>query len=257
MTTELYYFSGTGNSLYIAKKIASAYPDSRLISIGGLDLSRPIQSRAQNIGIVFPVYFMEVPSIVKKFLNKLEVTNKPYVFTIANYGEQGGNALYNSRAILEKRHIEVAKTFPLVFPDNSIIYPTPSEKIPVLLENAELQLEAVIQSILSKEKGPHPSKNLGLQVVSNIALKLAVPFLGFKDLQINSEKCSQCGLCSKVCPVENITHTGDYPHMNQQCEMCFACLHHCPEEAIRFKKMKPQSGYQYTNPNITIKEMQS
>lgn len=255
MTTELYYFSGTGNSLYIAKKIASAFPDADLISIGTLDLTRPVQTAAHNIGIVFPVYFMELPAIVKKFLTMLEVTNKPYVFTIANFGEQGGNALFNSRAILEKRHIEVAKTFSLVFPDNSIIYPTPNEKIPMLLENAEHQLKDVIESILKKEKGPYPNHKIGLQIVSNIALKLAVPFLGFKNLQINSEKCSQCGLCSKVCPVENISHTADYPQMSQQCEMCFACLHHCPEEAIRFKKMKPQTGYQYTNPNITIKEM--
>lgn len=255
MSTELYYFSGTGNTYYIAKKIAHSFSDSKLIAIGSLNLEIPLKTNAQNIGIVFPVYFYDAPKIVKRFLEKIELSNNPYVFLIANYGAGGGNALANCVSILKSRQIEVSNTMSFVLPDNSIIFPTPEEKMSQMLKNADQEIEKAIHTLLNQEKSPLPTKKLGTQLVGNLMLKFGITYLGFNTLKINEDKCTNCGLCSKVCPVDNIAVSATYPQMNHNCEMCFACLHHCPEEAIRFKHMKPKTNYQYTNPNVTLKEM--
>ncbi|MBF4693494.1 EFR1 family ferrodoxin [Fusibacter ferrireducens] len=255
MHTELYYFSGTGNTYYIAKKIANSFPDSKLIAIGSLDLELPIKTDAQNIGILFPVYFYDAPKIVKRFLEKIELSNNPYVFLIANYGGGAGNALANCVTILKSRHIEVSTTMSFTLPDNSIIFPTPEEKMTPMLEKADHEIEKAIHALQNQEQSDLPSKKLGAHLVSKLMLKYSTDYLGFNALKISEDKCTNCGLCSKICPVNNIATSATYPQMNHNCEMCFACLHHCPEEAIRFKHMKPKTNYQYTNPNVKLKEL--
>lgn len=255
MSTELYYFSGTGNTYYIAKKIANSFEDAKLMPIGSLQDEKQVTTNAQNIGIVFPVYFYDAPKIVKHFLEKIELSNNPYVFLIANYGAGGGNALANCVSILKSRHIEVSNAMSFVLPDNSIIFPTPEEKMPLMLKNADQEIDKAIHALLNKEKSDLPTKKLGTQLVGDLMLKFGLSYLGFNALNISEDKCTNCGLCSKVCPVDNISSSATYPQMNHNCEMCFACLHHCPEEAIRFKHMKPKTNYQYTNPNVTLKEM--
>ncbi|GAU78318.1 EFR1 family ferrodoxin [Fusibacter sp. 3D3] len=255
MSTELYYFSGTGNTYYIAKKIAHSFSDSKLIPIGSLNLESPVKTNAQNIGIVFPVYFYDAPKIVKRFLEKIELSDQPYVFLIANYGAGGGNALANCTSILNARHIGVSSTFSFVLPDNSIIFPTPKAKMPQMLTDADHEIDKTIQSLLNHEKGKLPTQKIATHLVSSFMQKLSTSYLEFNKLNIDKAKCTNCGLCSKVCPVDNITTSSTYPQMNHKCEMCFSCLHHCPEEAIRFKHMKPKTDYQYTNPNITLKEL--
>jgi flavodoxin len=56
--TILYYFSGTGNSLAAAKKIAAALGDCELVSIASLaKTSGDIVPQAERVGIISPVYF--------------------------------------------------------------------------------------------------------------------------------------------------------------------------------------------------------
>ena len=61
----LFYFTGTGNSLYAAKQI-EAHPVSipQIIHLDALEFT------AGQIGIVAPVYGHEVPPMVKDFLKR-------------------------------------------------------------------------------------------------------------------------------------------------------------------------------------------
>lgn len=66
------YFSGTGNSLYIAKKLAEAF-NERIISIADLVCREQYELTVKNnktIGFVFPVIACAPPDIVTKFIKK-------------------------------------------------------------------------------------------------------------------------------------------------------------------------------------------
>lgn len=50
---------------------------------------------------------------------------------------------------------------------------------------------------------------------------------------IIEEKCSSCGLCADVCPVEAISQMGPYAIDDQLCIKCGVCLDECPSMAIK------------------------
>ncbi|NLG32699.1 MAG: 4Fe-4S binding protein [Syntrophomonadaceae bacterium] len=46
------------------------------------------------------------------------------------------------------------------------------------------------------------------------------------------DKCSVCGLCADVCPVEAISQIGEYKIVQDICTGCGLCCQSCPSEAI-------------------------
>lgn len=255
MKAELYFFSGTGNTYYIAKKIAESIPDSNLIPINNLDLSKEINSTSKIVGIIFPIYFLDAPEIVKTFVSKLNVSSSSYVFLYENFGLQGGNALSNCSKILEAKNIKVSNSFSVALPDNSIIFPTPNEKIQPMLDSAESLIQSAIDDIKSLKIGAIPKKKFASNFVSKIMISASKSYLGFNDFKVDNSKCNGCSICAKVCPMKNIELKENVPMFKDNCQTCFACIHYCPNEAIKFKKMKQTSNYQYINPNVTINEI--
>jgi flavodoxin len=68
---EIYYFSGTGNSLAVAKDMAENL-DARLIPVASTLNQESIHSEADGIGFVFPIYDFKPPQVVEEFIRKLE-----------------------------------------------------------------------------------------------------------------------------------------------------------------------------------------
>lgn len=84
--TILFYFTGTGNSLYIAKQL-----DEEIISIPQVIHQEDLNFKADKIGIVAPVYGHEVPNMVKDFLRKAHF-DTDYFYIVLTYGNRHGGA---------------------------------------------------------------------------------------------------------------------------------------------------------------------
>lgn len=80
MSTEIYYFSGTGNSLYVARELQKLIPEAELIPIAGVLKSDNIQTKGDNVGFVFPCHGLTIPIPVRKFLKKVNVRSSDYFF---------------------------------------------------------------------------------------------------------------------------------------------------------------------------------
>ena len=101
MKTIIYYFTGTGNSLAAAKKIAAALKDCELVPIASLqDTPGKIVPAADRVGIVCPVYDAGIPVIVKEFAERLDIGAVPYAFGIVTLGGMGVSALHQLNKIL-------------------------------------------------------------------------------------------------------------------------------------------------------------
>ena len=82
----VFYFTGTGNSLYIAKQL-----DDEPISIPQVIHQKDLEFTSDKIGIVAPIYGHEVPEMVKDFLNKTRFHTE-YFYMILTYGNRHGGA---------------------------------------------------------------------------------------------------------------------------------------------------------------------
>ena len=96
MKTTIYYFTGTGNTLSIAKDLAQELSrelgDTELLPIASLIHQETIVADADAVGIAFPVYFLDMPGLVREFVKKLRFIGKPYIFGLAACGERPGSS---------------------------------------------------------------------------------------------------------------------------------------------------------------------
>lgn len=86
MSTEIYYFSGTGNSLHVAKELQQRITETYLTLVVSLLDKDVIETDAETVGFVFPVHMMTIPFPVKRFLKKLDLQSAKYIFTVSTKG---------------------------------------------------------------------------------------------------------------------------------------------------------------------------
>jgi ferredoxin len=262
MKTIIYYFTGTGNSLAAAKKIASALEDCDLVPIASLQNTQgKITPAADRVGIVCPVYDAGVPAIVAEFTGRLDLSCVGYVFAIVTLGGIGVAALHLLNSILQKkRGRKLDAAFAVKMPGN---FPPvgKSKKVksgdPVLTA-ADARL-AEIAGIIDKGLVVPP----GFSPISSLIQRVTYgPFIrsvrGSDTAFTVSEACTSCGTCAKVCPVKNIQMVNDRPSWLHHCECCCACLHFCPVEAIDLNVMQGTKGRgRYRHPDLKIDDMKA
>ena len=91
MGPQMYYFSGTGNTLHVARELRARIPGATLSPMVSLLDREVITPRAGSVGLVFPIYLMTVPIPVRRFVEKLDVSAAEYLFAVAT---SGGTADY-------------------------------------------------------------------------------------------------------------------------------------------------------------------
>ena len=262
MKTVIYYFTGTGNSLAAAKKIAAALKDCELVPIASLkDTAGRIVPAADRVGIVCPVYDAGIPVIVKEFAERLDIGAVPYVFGIITFGGMGISALHQLNSILlqgsrKKLDAAFAVKMPGNFPPVGV--PPVGDKKEEILRKADAELAAIAVTIQKGQTVPPGFSPL----TSLMRLLLYPPFaknVHTMDKSFSVEgTCTACGTCAKVCPVGNITLEKERPAWHHQCELCCACLHFCPVEAIQINTMQGTKGRgRYRHPDLNIGDMET
>lgn len=254
----IFYFSGTGNSLYVAQKIAQ-YHNEKLISIAkefGNTTTYPLHDH-EVIGFVFPIYAWGPPSIVLQFIKKLTLNNQQenYVFCVATCAGSAGNVMKVMNDCLCPKGLQLMSGFSVIMPNNYIIIGDVDSKKRAAekLALAEKTVQSINDTIEQRKrefkvkKGTFPWLLTGC--INPMFTKRGV---NPKKFYAN-EHCTGCGICAKVCNCHNIT-VAQKPQWGSICTQCLACLHYCPTRAIQYGKGTEKKG-RYTNPNISLAEM--
>jgi len=262
MKTIIYYFTGTGNSLAAAKKIAAGLGDCELVPIALLQNTQgTIIPDADRVGIVCPVYDCGVPRVVAEFTGRLNLSRAGYTFAIVTMGGTGVSALHQLNGILMKgqgRKFNAA--FAVKMPGNfpPVGRPPAGEKMEAILAAADERLAIIAQTI---DKGITVPP--GFSPVSSLMRRIFYPPF-FKNVHgmdrdfTVSDACTSCGTCATVCPAGNITMVNDRPSWQHRCEYCCACLHFCPVEAIQLNVMQGTKGRgRYVHPDLKVADMQA
>jgi ferredoxin len=251
MGNIVFYFSGTGNSLKVAKSLAQELDDGEIIS---MTKSYHLTKEYDSIGFVYPVYFWGLPKRVIEFVENMNLDNNKnaYYYSIATYGGLAGNAVYQLYELLFNRHhikLNYGRTLKM-FANYVVVY-NMSEKIEKITAASDKKLVSIINSIKMK-------KNNNINKLTKIFNSINKDFIAKvsnmdKDFTVN-DNCINCGICEKVCPVKNIEMADKKPQYKHHCEQCVACIQFCPQKAINYSNVT-QNRRRYTNPAITYNEL--
>ncbi|MCX7748079.1 MAG: EFR1 family ferrodoxin [Clostridia bacterium] len=255
MRTAIYYFSGTGNSLKISQELAQGL-HAQVCPIASAVKSKVINVDAEVVGIVFPVYFLDMPPIVHEFISKLNLKPDTYIFSIINFGGTAGNTLFNLDKLLRTKSMYLSAGFGLKMPDNSIIFATsPSEQQKMfrdanrkLIEISDMVKKRLYAGIEGKNSGAYP-------LVGKTTGFILERVLMVNKKSAKKHKCTGCGLCEEVCPVSNIQVSDNKVIWKDGCAQCFACIHWCPHNAVRYGFVSLNKKRTYRHPDITVKDI--
>lgn len=250
---NIYYFSGTGNSLAVAKKLNEFIgAEGKIQCITESFNENSIIVDTDILGFVFPVYFMDVPDVFKVFIDKLEFISKPYIFTIATCNGKAGMSLNNVNKHLVNKKPRLSSGFVIQMPGNAIV--TPPEVESERLNKYEKRVFEISTIINNREIVQfEENDNLKTHIISYLLKSVGKKLYLTPQNALTISDCIGCGVCEKVCSLNNIKMVNNKPQWGNNCATCLACFHWCPKKAIRAGKMLNKRK-QYHNPKIYIND---
>jgi ferredoxin len=250
--TKIFYFSGTGNTLWSAKRIAALLGQCELFNMGAEMLKPPATIRAERVIFLFPAYAYQSPLLVRRFLLRSEIRS-PYVAAIVTFGTDPGGALAEVCRILSRKKIRASFFGCIPSVENYIpIFGPPGEQ----KQKKQLAMQRAATEALARALGDRRTNRVWpvrpFSMLVSSLLRLAKP-LFVKGFRVGAG-CNGCGICAAICPAANIAMQGQQPVFSRRCEHCQACLNWCPSRAIRYIRMKPDTP-RYHHPEISLGEM--
>jgi|PlaIllAssembly_1097288.scaffolds.fasta_scaffold175990_1 ferredoxin len=238
------YFTSTGNSLYIAKRIGGEnYSIPSLLRDGRFIIEN------EKIGIVFPVFYVGVPKIVEKYLSHVKLKSD-YIFGVLSYGMFSGAATRHLDNIGKRNGINFSYINEILMIDNYL--PRFDMNRQVQSQNKkriEENLSIIVNEVNSGKK--YIKRHTGVTEILRSIYQLLYDKNFERKFSVDSS-CNVCKVCQKVCPVDNI-EVNRRPVFMNNCQHCLACIHHCPRNAISIAGEKNKA--RFINQNIKLKDI--
>ena len=243
------YFTGTGNSRYIAERIAVALGDELLsmndrIKVGD---TSPVTSDERLI-IVTPTYAWRIPRIVRDWLAETDFPCAKQVWFVMTCGSEIGNAAKYNRVLCQEKHLTFMGTTQIIMPENYIaMFNAPqAEEARQIVARAEPDIDRVISAITANKAFTPPRNNLYDRFMSCPVNPIFYSFFVKATAFEVGDACTGCGQCAKYCPTNNITIQNGKPVWGVDCTHCMACICHCGVEAIEYgKKSRGKPRYHF------------
>lgn len=250
----IYYFTGTGNSLKVAKDIATSIGDCDVVSMG-VSTKHDFNKTYENIGFVFPVYGMGIPFQVKSFIKNMDLnkSKNAYYFSIATCGGSAGSSIGQINKLLLKKGVKLNYGMSLLMASNYVVLYKMQDNSEQINEESNKKLLSITYEIKNKTNKLEISNNFLFSLTNSLLNKSFKQ----KDKGFNvSDACINCGICMKVCPMKNINMDNKKPKFNHNCSQCMACIQWCPKQAINYKDITQDRG-RYHNPDIKWEELKN
>lgn len=235
----IFYFSGTGNSRYVAHMLGDLLHDKVIDSNTYIKLNTK-ETFASEKPFVFvaPTYGWQMPHIFETFIKNSVFAGAKQAYFILTCGGDIGNAQETNRKLCNEKGLVYKGTAELIMPDNYLIMYAPSTRSEAakLLQKAHPAIEDFARTI--KENGFITNKKITVfdKMKSAMINPLFYRFYIKTKKFHATESCISCGKCVTVCPYQNIKLQNDVPVWGNQCTHCCACISYCPTQTIEYGK---------------------
>ena len=255
MGAALYYFTGTGNSLAVARRLVGALgalPPLPMVRLLGV---KEVTPDANLVGLVYPVHHWGPADLALRFARLLRPLDGAYVFAVATYGNHSGRAFQDLDRALRARGHGLDAGFHVRTVQNYVpVFPIPGDDVlRRILSDADAQVDRIAATVDARGRGER--EHWWWRPAVRAYYLSSKTDLHGKDRHFTAtEGCDSCGVCAQVCPVGNIAMEGGRPVWQHRCEQCFACINWCPRGAIEWGASTRGMG-RYHDPDVTVEDM--
>lgn len=247
------YLSGTGNTEHCVHLFVNKISMNPVfVPIENPNVLSYI-NKENEIVLGYPIQFSNAPKMIRDFIHKnKDLWNGKNVFIIVTMGAFSGDGSGCTARILKRYGANIEGALQIQMPD-SVCDSKLLKK--TYVKNVEIIKKAddkIVQAIAQIHKGKIPRE--GLSFLSHI-IGLFGQRLWYLHKRHNysneiriSDACVGCGLCTRICPMHNLTFRDGSikPEQLGRCTMCYRCISSCPKQAITLlgQKVIEQTRYE-------------
>lgn len=255
----IFHFSGTGNSLWVAKQLGEAF-NEKLIAIAD-ELNSPENSftysleEKETVFFVFPVHSWGPAALIKNFVEKIKLKNynSQAVYIVCSCGDNCGDTDKIIEKMLLEKAITVNKVFSIQMPNTYILMKgfgiDYKELEKEKLEKAPRLITEIIENIRRGNSTDIYERGNKTFLKSRIVYPLFIKYAIGKNKFFATDKCTSCKLCANICPTKTIEMKERKPVWKNTCIQCTACIHRCPTQAIEYGNITQNQG-RYHHPEL-------
>ncbi|MDD1685030.1 MAG: EFR1 family ferrodoxin [Methanoregula sp.] len=258
MKAVIYYFTGTGNTLAAARALAEELGNTRLIPLRRAIHYGGIAPEADAVGIAFPVYFMNMPPVVRQFVFGILFQKDPFVFGLATCGGQPGGALFRLSELLGEKGYALSAGYALVMPENFIGPVSLMDDVSVQegkIADVRRRIPEIADAIRGRKvTKPEGSASSLQKFGGELGRALMTGMYNIPAHLRATAACNRCGTCARICPVRNITVEKGGVRWGGDCTWCYACIHWCPQQAVEIGG-RTKGIPRYHHPDVSLDDM--
>ena len=235
----IFYFSGTGNSRYCAKRLAHRLGDEAVDAFPFLrdDHFPALTSRSPWV-FVSPTYGWQLPRIFEALLRGGRFSGSRDAYFVMTCGAEIGDPIPRLEALCRDMGLTYRGVLPVVMPENYIaMFDAPqAEKARQIVAKAEPDIDNVIAAVRENRAFPPPRRKFYDRFMSGPVNPIFYSCFVKANAFTVGNACTGCGQCVRRCPLNNIALQNGKPVWGQNCTHCMACICYCPTSAIEYGK---------------------
>jgi len=241
----VFWYSQTGNTERTGRMIAETLKKNNLDVIAGeyRDIDPAAVTDTDLIIAGSPVYYYDVPENFKQWLNALPTLKEVPCAAYVTFGGEGGNQ-HNTACTLLELLVEKGgapvgmeafgnmSTFALTWSYGNVERILKYKHLPDVISYGTMQeFAALVLSRVHQGEGYEIDKEVDFRNMIKNTPSIWGTKLFISRHTIDSDKCIECGTCTKKCPV-NAIDLSQHHVDTDQCIACLGCVNNCPAQAI-------------------------
>lgn len=253
----IFYFSGTGNTAWVARQLAEATGETLCAIADEMRQDNMTYTLAddERLGFCFPTHGWQPPRIVCDFIRRATFHTMPttFVWALTTCGDNTGKSMDILNRELVRKGLKAETLFSVIMPESYVclpfMYTDTESREREKIEQARRQTEHIARIIKARKRGIAELDEGATPLLFSyvIGQYFNRHMITDKKFTVDADVCTRCGKCRKVCPVDNIQGIPPEWLHNGRCTCCLACYHHCPVHAINYGSITRKRDQYYFN----------